>query len=221
VFRIICDFDGTITITDVVDQLLEEFAAPEWQAIEQEWLKGDINSRECLSRQVALLRAQRHQLTRFLHQVVIDSAFPAFAEFCAAHKLPLMIVSDGFDIVVRQVLARHGLGYLPVIANRLELCTTDRWFLRCPYANNHCRVQAGVCKCQVVGVNDKQTILIGDGRSDTCIARRADIVLAKGYLADYCTTERIAHLQISSFADAFLILQQLLSYSVAEVLVYH
>ena len=220
-FRIICDFDGTITVTDVVDQLLEEFAAPEWQAIEREWCEGYISSQECLSRQVALLRAQRHQLTRFFHQVAIDSTFPAFAEFCAARSLPLIVVSDGFDIAVRQVLARHRLGHLPVVANRLELYTMDRWSLTCPYAATHCQLRAGVCKCRVIGPTDKQIVLIGDGRSDTCVARHADIVLAKGYLADYCVTERIPHLQIRGFADALLILQQLLSYTTEPVQYYH
>lgn len=61
----------------------------------------------------------------------------------------------------------------------------------------------------------------GDGRSDTCIARQADLVLAKGYLADYCVTEQIPHLQISGFADALLILQQLLSSKTESLHYYH
>jgi len=221
VFRIICDFDGTITITDVVDQLLEEFATPEWQELEREWHEGTLSSQECMSRQVALMRMPRQHLTWFLYQIAIDAAFPAFANFCAAQLLPLTIVSDGFDIVVRQVLARHGLGHLPVVANHLEMYAADRWTLSFPYAVKHCRGQSGICKCQVLVPTAKQTVLISNARSDTCIARRADIVLAKGYLADYCVTESIPHLAISGFADAFLILQQLLAHETKQVAYYH
>jgi 2-hydroxy-3-keto-5-methylthiopentenyl-1-phosphate phosphatase len=45
-------------------------------------------------------------------------------------------------------------------------------------------------------------ILVGDGRSDFCIAQRCDLVLAKGTLAAECKTSGINHLTIRNFADA-------------------
>lgn len=33
-WHIVCDFDGTITRTDVIDNILQRFADPSWQAIE-------------------------------------------------------------------------------------------------------------------------------------------------------------------------------------------
>ncbi|MCF5019993.1 2,3-diketo-5-methylthio-1-phosphopentane phosphatase, partial [Pseudomonas lactis] len=37
-WHIVCDFDGTITPTDVIDNVLQRFAGPEWETIEQQWL---------------------------------------------------------------------------------------------------------------------------------------------------------------------------------------
>ncbi|MBD8562293.1 2,3-diketo-5-methylthio-1-phosphopentane phosphatase, partial [Pseudomonas fluorescens] len=34
-WHIVCDFDGTITPTDVIDNVLQRFAGPEWETIEQ------------------------------------------------------------------------------------------------------------------------------------------------------------------------------------------
>ena len=44
------DFDGTITLEDVVDRVLDRFASGEWKKVEREWVEGKIGSRECLSR---------------------------------------------------------------------------------------------------------------------------------------------------------------------------
>jgi 2,3-diketo-5-methylthio-1-phosphopentane phosphatase len=212
VFNIVCGFDRTIAVTDVVDHLFNEFAGPERQLIERDRIEGRISARDYLARQTALLRAHQHELTRFFHSVEIDRVFPIFAEFCASRHLPLLIISDGFDLAIRQILARHGLGHLLIIANHLEQRALNRWQVTFPYGSPYCRTGGGVCKCKIANGGAKPVILIGDGRSNTCLARQADLVLAKGYLADYCVTQRIPYLQISGFADALLVLQQLLSH---------
>jgi 2-hydroxy-3-keto-5-methylthiopentenyl-1-phosphate phosphatase len=45
VFFVICDFDGTITLKDSTDLLLNVSLIP-WLGIESEWLRGKIGSRE-------------------------------------------------------------------------------------------------------------------------------------------------------------------------------
>lgn len=45
-WHIVCDFDGTISRADVIDNVLQRFADPSWEGIEQEWLDGHIGSRE-------------------------------------------------------------------------------------------------------------------------------------------------------------------------------
>ena len=53
------DFDGTITLEDVVDRVLDRFASGEWKKVEREWVEGKIGSRECLSRQMSLVSAKQ------------------------------------------------------------------------------------------------------------------------------------------------------------------
>ena len=64
-WHIVCDFDGTITRTDVIDNILQRFADPSWQAIEAQWVQGEIGSRECLSRQLSLVNASPAQLLAY------------------------------------------------------------------------------------------------------------------------------------------------------------
>jgi 2-hydroxy-3-keto-5-methylthiopentenyl-1-phosphate phosphatase len=44
--RVFVDFDGTISLEDTTDVILERFADPEWRKVEAEWLAGIIGSRE-------------------------------------------------------------------------------------------------------------------------------------------------------------------------------
>ncbi|HEX7370566.1 MAG TPA: phosphatase, partial [Rhodanobacteraceae bacterium] len=75
-WNILCDFDGTITVEDVTDSLLDRFAAPEWQVLERDWRAGLIGSAECMAGQVALLDASRAEIDAHLAGLRIDPAFP-------------------------------------------------------------------------------------------------------------------------------------------------
>ena len=202
-WNVVCDFDGTITPFDVTDAVLERFALPEWEELEARWLEGRINARECMRGQIALIRAPRAELDAFLDTVPVDPAFPGFVRFCEARGLDLTVVSDGMDYAIRRVLGRHGLGRVPVIANRLVV-RPDGYRLDFPFSDANCG--SGVCKCRVAdGLSgpDGNILLIGDGRSDCCLAARADFVLAKDNkeLLRVCRDQDRAHLPYADFAD--------------------
>jgi HAD superfamily phosphoserine phosphatase-like hydrolase len=181
-WQVLVDFDGTIAPADPTDRLLERFADPLWQVVEAAWQAGRITSRECMQCQVALLRASPEALDEAIDGIRIDPAFPAFLGFCAQHGAEVTIVSDGFDRVVAAALRSAQL-VVPFFANKLEWRGGDRWRLEFPYARGDCRVGGANCKCSHAL---RPRVVIGDGRSDFCMSTRADLVIAKGALADYC-----------------------------------
>jgi len=122
--------------------------------------------------------------------------------FCRRHGVEAIVVSDGFDRVVRAVLERAGIA-IPFFANRLEWQGGDRWRLTFPYSQSDCRVSGANCKCSH-GVERRygSAVAIGDGRSDFCMATRADFVIAKGTLAGFCRSRGLAHRPFGDFHDA-------------------
>lgn len=205
----IIDFDGTVAPADTVDALLDQFADPEWQRIEQEWVAGRINSRECMAAQLALVAAERPVLESFLRSVPIDPAFAAFVRHATTFA-DLAIVSDGLDYPIRHALEGLRTPPLPIFANRLGF-RPGGLELSFPYADAACSVKSGLCKCAVTRAVDAgrglTTVLIGDGRSDQCIARRADYVFAKGSLIRFCETEQIPYIPFESFSDVLAIVK--------------
>ena len=198
--RVLLDFDGTLTRNDTVDLLLERFALPQWRDIEREWESGTIGSRECLQRQSALLRATPAQLDDVIDDVSIDPAIHALVRRCHARAFDLMIVSDGYDRVIRRVLARAGLS-VPFVSNVLVPRGRNEWALLTPSALADCRVGAAHCKCARARTTGR-VVLIGDGRSDFCVAHAADFILANGKLARYCAERRLAHVAVDDLGEA-------------------
>jgi 2,3-diketo-5-methylthio-1-phosphopentane phosphatase len=212
VWQVLCDFDGAVASDNVTDRLLERFAMDGWQAIAADWHADRIGSRECMTRQMDLVRATEAEFDAYLDQVAIDPSFPGFAAACRAARFPLVVLSDGIDYAVRRILARHGAGDLPVVANRLEMYGGNRFRLSFPYANATCLKTAGICRCKVAEDRARRrrlSLLIGTGRSDMCLAGRADLVLAKDPLLAFCRGDDIPVVAFDDFSHATFLLQGL------------
>ena len=209
-WNVLVDFDGTIAPDDPTDRILERFAEPSWRVLEQAWQAGRISSRECMHRQVDLLRVSPAMLGKQIDNIRIDPEFPAFVEFCKAAGAHVTIVSDGFDRVVRGALDRVGLS-LPVCANKLEWQGGDRWRLALPYMRAGCRADAANCKCSHRPSQSELKVVVGDGRSDYCAALSADCVIAKGALADLCRQACKRHATFGDFYDVRMHLADWLS----------
>ena len=212
--RIICDFDGTITRQDSTDLVLEALAAPEWRTLQDDWVTGRLSGEDCMRRQVALIGGSDAELDAVLDAVELDSGFLAFVDWSEARGIPVQIVSDGVDYFVRRILERHGLQRLASVANRLAGQAGARR-LEQPWRRTDCANGSGVCKCaaaldgQEIGAT---SIFVGDGRSDFCIADRADVVFAKGALADRAKDRKQPFLPFDTFHDVRRTLQVLMGH---------
>ncbi|MDX2201662.1 MAG: MtnX-like HAD-IB family phosphatase [Hyphomicrobiaceae bacterium] len=204
--HVFVDFDGTIVPCDATDLILESFARDEWRDVERDWQAGKIGSRECMTRQVALLRASQSQVLDKIAEIEVDRGFSTFVAECDRLGIDMTVVSDGFDFVIERVLKNAGHPNLRVRANHLEHAGGDLWRVTFPHARSECRVLAGNCKCSFTEPHAKSIkVVIGDGRSDFCIAGRADLVFAKGTLLKLCQANGTTHF---AFNDFFAVTRQ-------------
>lgn len=211
-WTILCDFDGTVSVEDVIDSLLSGYGRPGWEQLEDDWRAGRIGSRQCMRAQVELLELDQPALDAHLDAVRIDRGFPAFVRQAALAGIPLRIVSDGLDHAIVRILGRHGLQDLPVSANHLVARAPGSWTLESPLQAEGCG--SGTCKCRFAadgrGHGGQRVLLIGDGASDFCVANRVDFVFAKHRLIEHCRTAGIPYMPITCFQDAIELLPRLL-----------
>jgi len=190
---VLCDFDGTISRTDSGLAAAQAFHLEEFDRIEAAWRRGEISAPECLRRQWGLLDLRRHDLQGFVEAIELDPAFAELAALAAARRAALWVLSDGLDLYVRRSLERLGCGGVPYRANR---CTfvDHRVRLEFPHRYAACG-RCGNCKTRWLfelrqECGAARVIYIGDGVSDLCAAKYADLVFAKDGLARGCAERR-------------------------------
>ena len=204
----VIDFDGTVAPADTVDALLERFADPDWRKVEEQWVRGEINSQQCMAAQLGMVRTPQAVVETFLQQAEIDPSFTEFVSYVRPFA-ELAVVSDGLDYTILHAL-RAIEPPVAIYANALEFRSRSLG-IGFPHADAACKVSSGVCKCAVARSIDAgkglPTVLIGDGQSDTCIARTADYVFAKKSLRSFCEAEHIPYTPFETFADVLSVVR--------------
>ena len=203
--RFFIDFDGTVTKNDVVDLILERFASAEWRKIEREWVGGKIGSRECLTRQIALVSATREDLIKLCEEVEVDPHFFLFLKTAKDLAIPVTIVSDGFQVVIEEVLKVYTV---PIFSNQLEWHGPN---VRVRFPNGPvCEHACANCKSRVIEnhrMPGEKVIFVGDGLSDRFAAMSSDLTFAKdgtnnhSPLLKFCEEKKLTHKKYSSFKE--------------------
>lgn len=202
---IYCDFDGTITKEDSVNKFFEMYAPPKWMDSEKLWIEGKISSRENAIIQVGLLKkVSQKQLDDYIDSIEIDDYFLDFVDYVKSNNIKLTILSDGFDLFIQKVLERYDLD-IPYYANKL-IYKGGEFSIEFPYYNENCDKKAGMCKCQKV--KESRFCYIGDGTSDLCIAKKADLLFASKNLHKYCKENNIKHSHFTSFRNIINVLEE-------------
>lgn len=205
--RVFCDFDGTIAVRDVGDKLFRTFAGERAIEIVRRYLNGETNSRQCLTDECnAVESLTAEEFEKFIEQFDLDPFFGEFVEFCRQREIPIAVLSDGLDFYVSRILGRNGFASLPFFANHVEFvrqgsCT--KLVPSFPYTDSECQ-QCANCKRNhilTLSGDDDVIVYVGDGISDRCPVRYADIVFAKKSLIQYCQQQNITYFEYTTFAD--------------------
>lgn len=197
------DFDGTITKEDTCEAMVKAFTKGDWESLDKKWQQGELSTEECARQTFKMFDADKISVKKFLQEnMEIDDYFIPFVDLCRQRGHCLYILSDGYDFNIKVVLEKYGLTGITYYAN--ELVITGRTFdIRCPYGSKSCP-RCGVCKAgimQRLKPGDSLAVYIGDGYSDICPAKSADVVFARKTLLAYCRENGIPAKEFRDFSD--------------------
>lgn len=201
---VVIDFDGTICPQDVSEEILTEFASPEWYEIDLEFQRGEIGSRECLTRQGSLLLGTKEAMLEFaLDRFAIDPSFGPFVDWARGAHLNVVVASDGFGFYVEPMLRIACVDGVTVCTNESAMNDGQETRLSFPNAHPIC-IGCGTCKMLVVLRSRERhgpVAFVGEGHSDRYGALYADLVFAKKHLVDICMRDGIPFTVWESFDD--------------------
>jgi 2-hydroxy-3-keto-5-methylthiopentenyl-1-phosphate phosphatase len=199
--KIFCDFDGTITLKDLGDEIFKVFGL--FEPYHTQLVNGEINIKQYWNLMVPTLgKTPESSIEKLAMNTDIDPYFEKFLNLCKDNNYDAYIVSDGFSSYIHPILKKLNADNLPVFCNYINFSNTPT-----PYfsgASESCTCLCASCKRNVVLNHSKDEdilVFIGDGYSDFCAAEHCDIIFAKKNLAAYCTKNRIPFYNFKTFFD--------------------
>ena len=206
---VLCDFDGTICTVDMGNEILNRFTDEGWNEIDRAYCAGEIGSRDAYSRVAPLFKGTKAQMLEFVNALEkLDPHFPKFYKYCREKRVDIKIVSDGLDFYIDAILRKYNLQDIEYFSNVLVFRNGNSLSISFPRMNIQCE-KCGTCKTGVLkeyrGSYDR-VIYVGNGYSDVCPAKDADIVFAKDVLYEKCRQNGTACVWYENFNDirAFL-----------------
>jgi 2-hydroxy-3-keto-5-methylthiopentenyl-1-phosphate phosphatase len=196
-FLAFLDYDGTVTTRECNEVALQRLVGDAWRPFEDEVRAGRLSHAACFDRQIGLVTAQRAELLGAMEAAAEPA--PGIGAFLAAVRRGggrAAIVSAGFGEVITTFWRRYALPPVDLAASELSgggpgggppyRVTYSPRLGDCP--------RCGPASCKAAVVRELRrpgdTVWVfGDGASDLCPAREADVVFARGHLADLCAAE--------------------------------
>lgn len=200
-FAFLCDFDGTICPTQMMDFLYHRFAACGMEFAER-WERGEISTQEEIESTFATVKASREEMEAALDEIEIDPHFPAFLEFCRGHDYCFAIVSDGLEWYIDYILGKHGVGGVDIYANQIHF-ESGGFRFDFPWYDDEAPMR-GVCKPGIVRryqEKDRKVVYVGDGMSDFNVIGVADHIFASRELASFARERGVEFTEFDDFRD--------------------
>jgi 2-hydroxy-3-keto-5-methylthiopentenyl-1-phosphate phosphatase len=194
--RLVLDWDGTITVRDSLVQVIHEFGDPALLAE----LEPRVGVDPTLHEEIALeFRAITTPLDEVVSWVVENVEVRDGLHELAERERPL-VISAGFHELIEPVLAWGGVR-LPVVAHSATFSAagTSVAFLErpvCPVCGEQCKRM----ELDRLAVG-RQVAYVGDGWSDRCAAKAADVVFARASLAQHLADEGVSYVPFEDLAD--------------------
>ena len=181
--KIITDFDETLTTIDVLDTMFIILYESEGKEIIEKWRKGAFDVRTVHKMLCENKGFTQEFVTSFIKTVKITEGIKELNDYCKKNQIETIIMSDGFDIYIKEILVLYNLDEMRFYSNKIT--GKDKSYkIIYPYAHQECML-CGHCKkntLEAIRNNGDFIIYVGDNTSDYCAASYANMVFAKGNL---------------------------------------
>ncbi len=203
---IFCDFDGTITITDNIVAIMNQFKPAGYEAIVEDTIKQRLTLKVGVGAMFALIpSSQKEELTSFvLNTAGIREGFQDFLYYLEAENIEFNVTSGGMDFFIHPMLKPFGIPAGHIYCNGADF-TGEQMEITWPNpCLPPCKSGCGMCKTTVMRMFPEESyfrILIGDSLTDFEGAKIADLVYSRSHLTTKCEELGVDHVPYETFHD--------------------
>lgn len=195
-----CDFDGTITEEDVSFMMLDAYANGDWRHLFREYQEGRITVGCFNTDAFAMVKADKDSLLRvFKNNIIIRPAFQELVDYCRGRHFRFVVVSNGLDFYIEEVLRDIGLADIEVYSARTRFETDSIKVQYIGPGGNHLDTDFKGAYVDSFLKDGYRVIYIGNGTSDIAPAGKCSHIFATGALLDYYKQTDIDHTPFTDF----------------------
>lgn len=203
-----CDFDGTVTEEDVSFMLLDMFASGNWRERLEQYEAGLITVGRFNTDAFSTVRADRASLVKAaLDGVKIRAGFKEFVAYCRQKDFRLVIVSNGLDFYIDEILRDIGADGIEIYAARTSFYPGR---LEVSYIGPDGRCLDDNFKGSYLSSFIEQgyrVVYIGNGTSDFLPASRSDHIFATGSLVSRCRQNSVICTSFNDFREIIAMME--------------
>ena len=207
---VLCDFDGTITLTDTFAYILKKYAQGDWKQYDAQYERGEITLREVIKKQGAMIKTPEIVLVAEMERVTgFRPNFDKLISYCRSNKIPIGVVSAGLDFVINHLLRMKGWNHLVKLYVAKAETTPDGIRFTFPRLRDKTSLDLKDDLVRFHKSKGRRVAYIGDGLWDLPALKLADHPFAvKGSkLAGLCRQENIPAREIVDFQEVLTSIQ--------------
>jgi len=215
-----CDFDGTITEADASFFILDAFAQGDWRQLLRQYKEHKISVGEFNTKAFAMVKVDKPALLEAIkgkallsslssRAVKIRDGFQGLVDYCSKEGFRLVIVSNGLDFYIHEILKQVGLENIEVHAAQTQFPPSG---VEVRYIGPDGNELDDGLKEACIKLFLKQgyrVIYIGNGDSDISPAKYAHQIFATGELLAYCRENNLECKPFNDFSEIVMALELL------------
>jgi 2-hydroxy-3-keto-5-methylthiopentenyl-1-phosphate phosphatase len=203
-----CDFDGTVTEEDASFMILDTFAGGKWRHLFRDYQEGRMTVGQFNTKAFSMVKADKESILNILRgKVKVRPGFQELVSFCRRKEFRFVIVSNGLEFYIKEILGDLGLNTLEVFAAKTDFHPGG---LEVRHNGPDGKfIDAHIKAAYVDSFLDKGycIVYIGDGASDVLPAKKSHHVFAIDSLLESCREKNIKCFPFSDFYEVVKVLE--------------
>jgi 2-hydroxy-3-keto-5-methylthiopentenyl-1-phosphate phosphatase len=203
-----CDFDGTVTIEDASFAILDAFIPGKWRDMFKIYQEGGMSVGEFNSRAFSMVKADKESLLKIVRkEVSVRDGFTEFVTYCKDKNYSFVIVSNGLDFYIKDILERKSIKDIEIHASITEFQPSGLGVRHKGPDGNYLDKDVKASYTDYYLKQGHRVIYLGDGTSDVMPAGKSHYVFATDSLVEHCRNKDIKCTPFSNFYEVIKVME--------------
>ncbi|MFC1947833.1 MtnX-like HAD-IB family phosphatase [Chloroflexota bacterium] len=203
-----CDFDGTITIEDASFVILDAYVPDKWRSLFEEYQQGKMTVGKFNSTVFAMVKADKETLLDMIREkVLVREGFADFMGYCQSKDYRFVIVSNGLDFYIKDILGRTGFKGVEVHASNTVFEEDGLTVRHRGPDGKYLDEDVKAAFTDYYLNQGYRVIYLGDGRSDVLPASKSHHVFATGSMVEHCKAAKLSYNPFNDFNEVIRVME--------------